>query len=146
MGCMISSIAPSSDGRRCTMTDGRLIIVGAGVFGVAAALALARRGRRVVLVDPGPLPHPLAESTDISKVVRMDYGADADYTALMERAMDGWRRWNEAWGEPLFHETGVLFLSRGEMAPGGFEHESYRLLTARGHRLERLDAAAVARR
>ena len=33
---------------------------------------------------PGPLPHPLAASTDISKVIRMDYGPDEDYLTAME--------------------------------------------------------------
>jgi glycine/D-amino acid oxidase-like deaminating enzyme len=125
---------------------GRVLVVGAGVFGAASAVALARRGWRVALCDPGPIPHPLAESTDISKIVRLDYGADADYVALMERALDGWRRWNAGWPAPPFHETGVAFLCRAPMAPGGFEHESHRLLTSRGHRLERLDGAAIARR
>ena len=54
-------------------------VVGAGIFGVTAVLALRRRGHEVSLFDPGPLPHPLAESTDISKVVRLDYGPDAHY-------------------------------------------------------------------
>ncbi len=121
----------------------RAAVVGGGVFGVTAALALARRGWRVALMDPGPIPHPLAESTDVSKVVRMDYGADEEYAALGERALDGWRRWNERWGAPLYHETGVTFLTRAPMAPGGFEHESHRVLARRGHRLERLDAAAI---
>lgn len=122
------------------------MVAGAGVFGVTAALALGRRGHEVTVVDPGPLPHPLAESTDISKIVRLDYGADEGYVALAEEALAGWRRWNRDWGEALFHETGVLFLARAPMAPGGFEHESLALLARRGHRLERLDAAAIARR
>ncbi len=100
----------------------------------------------MTLVDPGPLPHPLAESTDISKVVRLDYGADEEYTALAERALDGWRRWNRDWPAPLFHETGVTFLAREPMRPGGFEHDSFALLARRGHACERLDAAAIARR
>src|SRR6187431_2013848 len=104
----------------------KIAVVGGGIFGVTAALAMRERGHDVSLHDPGPLPHPLAESTDISKVVRLDYGADEDYTALMERALDGWRGWNAAWREPLFHETGVLFVCRDEMAPGGFEYESHR--------------------
>jgi glycine/D-amino acid oxidase-like deaminating enzyme len=124
----------------------RVLVVGGGVFGVTAALALRARRCEVALVDPGPLPHPLAESTDISKVIRIDYGADEDYSALGERALDGWRRWNAAWPTPLFHETGVTFLARAAMAPGGFEHDSYALLIARGHALERLDADAIARR
>jgi glycine/D-amino acid oxidase-like deaminating enzyme len=121
-------------------------VAGGGIFGATAARALARRGHRVTLVDPGPLPHPLAESTDISKMVRLDYGADAGYTELAERALDGWRAWNRAGPAPLFHETGVLFIARAPLAPGGFEHESFALLRARGHRPERLDAADIARR
>ena len=125
----------------------KVAVAGGGIFGSTAALALARRGHRVTLVDPGPLPHPLAESTDISKVVRLDYGGDELYTEMAERALEGWRAWNRAApADPLFHETGVAFLARRPLAPGGFEHDSFELLTRRGHRLERLDAAAIARR
>jgi sarcosine oxidase / L-pipecolate oxidase len=125
------------------MASLRVTVVGSGIFGVTAALSLSQRGYRVTLVDPGPLPHPLAESTDISKIVRLDYGGDDSYMALMERALDGWRAWNASFREPLFHETGVLFLSRTALAPGGFEAESLRLLRARGHRAERLDASSI---
>jgi glycine/D-amino acid oxidase-like deaminating enzyme len=124
----------------------RALVIGGGIFGVTAALELRARGLAVTLADPGPLPHPLAESTDISKVVRSDYGADLDYTALGERALEGWRRWNAAWPAPRFHETGAAFLTRAPMAPGGFEYESFATLSRRGHRIERLDAAEIARR
>jgi glycine/D-amino acid oxidase-like deaminating enzyme len=124
----------------------RVFVAGGGIFGVTAALALRERGCEVTLGDPGPLPHPLAESTDISKVVRIDYGADEDYTALGERAIAGWRAWNARWPRPLFHETGVTFLSRAPMEAGGFEHDSYETLVRRGHPIERLDAAAIAAR
>jgi len=128
----------------------KTIIVGGGIFGLATAIELSLRGHDVTVFDPGPLPHPLAESTDISKVVRLDYGADEAYAALGERALEGWRRWNdecrEAGHPPLFHETGVTFLARAPMQPGGFEHDSYAMLRRRGHALERLDADAIARR
>jgi glycine/D-amino acid oxidase-like deaminating enzyme len=123
----------------------QIVVVGAGIFGVTAALTLRRRGHDVTLIDPGPIPHPLAESTDLSKAVRMDYGADADYTAFMERALDGWRAWNRTWPAPLFHETGVTFLTREPMAPGGFEYESHALLSSRGHPLSRLDGESAIR-
>jgi glycine/D-amino acid oxidase-like deaminating enzyme len=122
------------------------IIIGGGVFGLTSALELAARGHAVTLLDPGPLPHPLAESTDISKIVRIDYGADADYTALGEAAIAGWRTWNRSWPRSLFHETGATFLARAPMSPGGFEYESYALLTGRGHPLVRLDAQAIVER
>jgi glycine/D-amino acid oxidase-like deaminating enzyme len=115
----------------------RILVQGGGIFGVAAARELRARGHEVVLADPGPLPHPEAESTDISKVVRVDYGADEALCAWMEDGLRGWRAWNAAWGEPLFHEVGVAFLSRGPLEPGGFEFESKRVLGRRGHRVER---------
>ncbi len=118
----------------------RAVVVGSGIFGTSAALALRRRGREVTLIDPGPVPHPLAESTDISKIVRLDYGDDELYTSFMESALERWR------ASDLFHETGVLFVTRGAMRPGGFEHDSMTLLERRGHRVERVDAAAIARR
>jgi len=124
----------------------RVLVVGGGIFGVTAALALRAERCDVTLVDPGPLPHPLAESTDISKVVRIDYGADEEYTRLGELALAGWRRWNASWPVPRFHETGVSFLSRTPMQPGGFEHDSFAMLSRRGYPVERLDAAAIVER
>lgn len=123
-----------------------VVIVGAGIFGTAAALELVKRGHSVTLLDPGPVPHVLAASTDISKVLRMDYGADEFYMELMEAAFEGWDRWNSEWGTRLFHQTGMLFLSSGAMAEGGFEHDSYQLLRKRGHRADRLSALAIAER
>src|SRR5258708_1430682 len=111
-------------------------VVGGGIFGVTAALALRRRGHDVALYDPGPIPHPLAESTDISMIVRLDYGDDEAYTAWMEKALDRWRSWRAS---HLFHETGLLFLRRSPLERGSFEGDSAELLARRGHRVELLD-------
>jgi glycine/D-amino acid oxidase-like deaminating enzyme len=127
-------------------TPRSILIVGAGEFGLIAALELRRRGWAVTLLDPGPVPRESAASTDISKVVRCDYGADEQHTALGEAALAGWGLWNRRWGAPLYHEDGFLVLARDAMRPGGFEHESFVKLTARGHRLERMDSSALRRR
>jgi glycine/D-amino acid oxidase-like deaminating enzyme len=118
----------------------RATVVGGGIFGVTAARSLRKRRLDVTLIDPAPVgtPHVDAESTDISKVVRIDYGADEDYTALGEQSIARWRQ------SPLFHETGVMFISRVPMA--GFELDSYTTLRRRGHALQRLDADAIADR
>ncbi len=124
----------------------RILIAGGGVFGAAAALELQQRGAQVHLFDPGPLPHPQASSTDISKAIRMDYGADLFYTGLMEAAFAGWERWNREWERPLYHNTGVQILAREPIQPGGFEFESFHALMARGYPLERLGQVEMARR
>lgn len=115
-----------------------IVIVGAGAFGLASACALRARGWEVDVLDPGPVPRPAAASTDVSKVVRMDYGADDFYTALAERALEGWDEWNRRWDPPLYHQDGFLLLARETMRPGGFEYDSAEALAKRGHVVERL--------
>ena len=123
-----------------------MLVVGAGVFGVSAARALKARGHEVSILDPGPLPRIEAASTDISKIVRMDYGTDALATELMERALPLWREWNVRWGEELYHQDGFLLLSGSPLRQGGFEHDSLTTLAARGHAVDRLDGGSVASR
>ena len=124
----------------------KVIVVGAGINGVTTAIELRKRGQEVVLVDPGPLPHPLAASTDISKAVRAAYGADEEYTELAERSIERWRKWNQQFGTHLYHEVGVMFVRRQEMKPGDFEHESFKTLEKRGHKVERMNAPQLWKR
>ena len=124
----------------------KVIVVGAGINGVTAAIELKKRGHEVVLVDPGPLPHALAASTDISKAVRAAYGADEDYTALAERSIKLWRQWNEEFGTKLYHEVGVMFVRRAKMEPGDFEYESLKLLEKRGLKVARMDTPQLWKR
>lgn len=121
-----------------------VLVVGAGIFGLTAALELKARGHSVAIVDPGPLPHPLAASTDISKVVRAEYGTDTEYVELADKARQKWLRWNEGFGDELYHEVGIVMLTRTPMASGGFEYESYQVFRERGHTVERLDRDDIA--
>ena len=121
----------------------RALVVGAGIFGVCAARTLRARGWEVRVLDRGPLPHPEASTTDLSKIVRMDYGDDSLYIDAMERAFPRWRAWNAAWDRPLFHETGFALLTLTPMAPGAFETLSYDTLRARGAALTRLSTETL---
>jgi glycine/D-amino acid oxidase-like deaminating enzyme len=114
------------------------VIVGAGVFGLTATCELRARGWIVDVIDPGPVPRPTAASTDISKVIRMDYGADDFYTAMAETALAGWDRWNARWRPPLYHQDGFLLLAGGAMQPGGFECDSMHALARHGYPVQGL--------
>src|SRR5262245_846298 len=116
------------------------------MFGAVAALALRSRGHAVDLLDAGISPRLEAASTDISKIVRMDYGADTFYTDLMERALPKWRQWNVRWPRPFFHESGFLLISRTILERGTFEGDSLALLEARGHEVVRVTRRVLAER
>ena len=125
-----------------------VIVVGAGVFGASAAFEFAKRGARVTLIDAGKIPELV-----LARIHRREQSQFTSTTcepmvlrrgAEMERAIETWRAWNDAFGEIIFHETGAMFVTRSEMVAGGFEHDSFVTLTARGHALERLDAPAIA--
>ena len=130
------------------MTDRErtVLIIGAGVFGLGGALALAERGYEVTVVTSGPVPHPSAASNDVSRMVRMDYGSDRLYSRLAAEAIKGWHRWNARWGREVYHQDGLLLLSSQTLEQGGYEGESYETLTREGWPLQRLSSSSLAAR
>ena len=108
-------------------------VVGAGIFGIAAALALRERGHAVAVFDQGPVPHPHASSTDVAKAIRRTSYASANdtYVELVERAARQWREWQTRFGTTVYHRTGGLTILPS-FAPGSPMYESWRYLQARG--------------
>ena len=100
------------------VSQGSVVIAGAGIFGLSAALELHSRGYAVTVVDPGPVPHPLAASNDVSRMVRMDYADDKLYSDLAAEAIEGWHEWNDRRGRPLYHEDGFLVLTSHPLEGG----------------------------
>jgi sarcosine oxidase / L-pipecolate oxidase len=126
--------------------DKSVNIIGGGIFGVTAALELRRRGYDVAVFDWGEPPHPQASSTDITKMIRGDYGADEFYTDLMHEAFKGWDAWNRAFPRPLYHETGFLLLMQQPMQPGSFEMESLNVMRQRSYPVQRIDGERLRQR
>ncbi len=127
------------------MLPERIIVVGAGAFGLAASLELIDRGWHPVIVDPtGPTPHSLAASQDISKIVRSEYGGDLTYTRMAQQSMERWLQLNERWGT-VYHNTGIMRLF-SDTAKESFDTHSMETAARAGIALEMLDATAIRQR
>ena len=111
-------------------------IVGAGIFGMAAAMELRRRGHSVTLFDQGEVPYENASSTDVSKAIRRTwYGDDDSYVELVERAASQWRAWEKRSGMQVYHQVGQLVIT-ASFEPGTPMHESVKYLRERGAQIE----------
>ena len=85
-------------------------VIGAGVFGAWTAWHLAKRGKRVLLIEAHGPGHSRASSGGESRIIRMGYGADELYTRWSQRSLVQWKEFFAAKQQQLFLETGVLSL------------------------------------
>ena len=125
-----------------------IAVVGAGVFGSAAALELRTQGHQVTLFDADQVPASRASSTDTSKAIRrVWYARDkAGYVDLVERSADQWHSWERATGRHVLHRTGHLSICP-DIVPGSLIEESVRLLHDRGAvEVQQLSASSLRRR
>ena len=124
------------------------IVVGGGIFGTTAAVALAKRKHSVALINPDRIPHHLAASTDISKAVRMEYGADGEYFKMAEASIAGWKEWNNLFDQTLYHEIGFLMLCKETIDSElqSFERNSFDHLVNNGYQPEVLSSEEIASR
>ena len=97
-------------------------VIGAGVFGAWTAYQLRRSGKRVVLIDAYGAGNSRSSSGDESRIIRMGYGADEIYTRSALRSLQLWQELFARVDQPLFHQTGVLWLAH--------EDDPYPLKTA----------------
>jgi sarcosine oxidase len=90
----------------------RITIIGAGIFGLAAALELHARGHEVTVCEQEQVPCPRASSTDVSKVIRRTNYRDEIYIELVERAARQWRIWHQQLSGAIYFQTGLLMIER----------------------------------
>ena len=102
-------------------------VIGAGVFGAWTAYHLRAAGLKVVLLDAHGAAHSRSSSGGESRIIRMGYGADEIYTRSAMRSLTLWQEFCRGAGQPLFHQTGVLWTA----AEGDLYTENTRLTLAR---------------
>ena len=112
-------------------------VVGAGVFGLAAAIELRARGHEVTVFDQGTVPYGSASSTDVSKGIRRTwYAGDNDtYVELVERASVQWRAWERRLDESFYHQVGGLKIL-DSFEPGDPMYASVEYLRGLGAEIE----------
>ena len=96
-----------------------------------------------MLLDAHGPGNSLSSSGDESRIIRMGYGSDEIYTRSAMRSLQLWQDLFARVGEPLFHQTGVLWLAH--------EDDPYPLRTAEtlakvGIHFEKLTTNQVANR
>jgi sarcosine oxidase len=119
------------------------IVIGLGAHGSAAALALARRGLRVLAIEAGERGHELGSSGGHSRMIRRAYFEDPGYLPLLTAAWDGWDALAVATGEPFVEVTGGLYAGP---ADSDVFRGSVASAQVQGLAHEVLDAAEIRRR
>ena len=97
----------------------------------------------MVLIDAHGPGHSRSSSGGESRIIRMGYGADEIYTRSALRALQLWQEFFAWVNQPLFHQTGVLWLAHED---DPYPVQSAETLRKIGVPLEKLTTAEVNRR
>jgi sarcosine oxidase len=86
-------------------------VVGAGVFGAFAALALREAGQQVVCLDQYGPASPRASSSGETRSIRAGYGGQGFYSAWSAKALAQWRLREGEFGRKLLYPSARIELT-----------------------------------
>jgi sarcosine oxidase len=113
-----------------------IVVIGAGICGLAAAHELSRRGERAIVFERG---EPFAEqSAGLARIFRIAHRRPAVCRLAMQ-ARVGWQRWEAEFG------AGRLLGSEGFIAAGGCD-DTAAAMTDAGAEFSWLDRSEIAAR
>ncbi len=119
-----------------------VIVIGGGVHGAASALALARAGKRTLLLEQFEFGHARGSSHGEARIIRHAY-EETEYVRLADLAFEAWRALERSSGETLLEPRTHL-----DLAPP--DHPAFQAvraaLTECGSPFEELDGPELARR
>ncbi len=117
-----------------------VVIVGGGLAGSAAARAMARRGRSVVLIEAFPPGHRRGSSHGSARIFRRAY-PDPLYVRLTGQAQVLWRELADEAGEQSVVTTGAI-----DYGPAREQEKMHEILAGSGVPAELMTAEAAAER
>ena len=91
--------------------DAEIVVIGAGVMGLAAGDALAKAGRRVVVLEQFRLGHNRGSSHGNSRVFKLSY-PDPAFVRLGQEALARWRQLEDESGDEILTTTGSVDIGR----------------------------------
>jgi glycine/D-amino acid oxidase-like deaminating enzyme len=126
----------------------KIAVIGAGIMGLAAAWALAKRGHAVSVFEQYAIPNPLGSSVDQHRLIRYPYGSDIGYTRMVDAAFGAWDRlWADlgdaAQTRRLYAETGTVGI---DAAGADWAERSAAAMREAGIAFETLDGDRLAKR
>jgi sarcosine oxidase len=89
-----------------------VVVVGAGLLGLASARALARRGHAVIVLERAEIGHEAGGSKGSCRVFRLGYD-DPEYVGLAMRAREPWAELEDECGRQLLEPTPHLTFGLG---------------------------------
>jgi sarcosine oxidase len=97
-----------------------VVVAGLGAMGSAAADHLARRGAKVLGIDPFEVPHDVGSSGGETRLIRKAYFEHPDYVPLLARAYENWQSLEAGTGEQVLYRTGTVYVGDpdGELIRG----------------------------
>ncbi|HEX3579529.1 MAG TPA: FAD-dependent oxidoreductase [Thermoanaerobaculia bacterium] len=116
----------------------RVAVIGSGAFGGWTALHLAALGAQVEIIDSWGPGNPRSSSGGETRVIRAIYGPDRIYVEMVKRAYELWETLIAASGQPLYTETGALWMHRKDDA---YVRSSVAILQELGFPVDKLTIA-----
>jgi len=92
--------------------DHEFIVIGAGLLGLAAGRALARRGHDVIVLEQAEIGHEGAGSHGSCRIFRLGYD-DRCYVAMARQARELWREVEDVSGQQILRPTPHLTFGDG---------------------------------
>ncbi|MEE2714561.1 MAG: N-methyl-L-tryptophan oxidase [Verrucomicrobiota bacterium] len=93
-----------------------VIVIGVGSMGSATCYNLAKRGVRVLGLEQGPLPNPMASFAGATRAIRLSYTEHPDYVPLLRGAYELWDELGTVTGHEYLKRTGAVYLG----SPDGY--------------------------